>query len=118
MTDWRGSTIKAGDTIVFVNTRSFLTNFGIMIPNGNGQFEFHKSKVQPPDHCWEPREYQTKEFEGELFYTSMEIPTDGITRWMVLDDFTIKFWLSPSTIICIKGKSDSEEEYYKEFFKA
>jgi len=117
MKDWKGNDIKAGDTIVFVRTTPMFKNLGWMIPKGKGEFDFYKSEIQPPEHCWEPSEYQTKEHEGKLFYGSKEKASDGLNYWMILDDFTINFWLQPHTVICIKGVSDSEEEYYKEYFK-
>ena len=116
MKDWKGNDIKAGDTIVLVRTTPMFKNLGWMIPKGKGKFYFYKSEIQPPEHCWEPSEYQTKEHEGKIYYTSGK-SKDRYTHWMILDEFTLKFWLQTHTLICIKGVSDSEEDYYKEYFK-
>lgn len=116
MKDWKGNKIKAGDTIVFVSTKPLFEDFGWMIPKGNGVFEVLKLKDQPKEHCWEPREYKTQEKDGLLFYTPAEEPTDGIVRWFILDEFSMKFFSQPGEILCIKGVSDNEEEYYKQYF--
>lgn len=115
--DWKGNAIKAGDTIVNVGTKPLFgkTTFGLMFVGKDGEKSFHKlsESEEPPQHIWNVLgEYKVVQRADKLYYV---LKTDDITYF--LDLSMMLFGGQPDDIICIKGVSDNEQEYYAEYFK-
>ena len=92
MTDWKGNIITSGDTISIVATKD---DFG--------------------RHGWcELESLDVKEVFG---IPCMELVAIGNVK-LYLDLLIINLWLGQDQIICIKGKSDNEQEYYLKYFEA
>lgn len=112
LTDWKGNAIKPGDEIVFVRVKALFSQVGMFVPTGKrGEFE-HRHVADLPEHVWELGDtHEVVEKEGVLFY---KVETETLTYYFqVWSPFQ-----NPAVITCIKGKSDSEEMYYQELFKA
>ncbi len=108
-TDWKGNLIKAGDIVVRIGTQPLFGSqrFGLLDLK-NGGFEQIGETYHPPENIWEVGpEYLIQEIDGKLFYE----------YGRVLSSISMIYWGQDSDIICIKGVSDSEEEYYLHYFK-
>jgi hypothetical protein len=117
-TDWKGNIIKAGDEVIFVSTKPFFGESQLVIMNfKEGTCEKIGEPYVPPKHIWQPSApvliIKHPMHEDQLAY---EMDFNGTTVVAPLSMAT--FGMQDSDVICIKGKSDSEEEYYKEYFKA
>lgn len=118
ITDWKGNIIKAGDEVIFVSTKPFFgKSQSCMIDFAKGTCEDIGEPYIPPKHIWQPSApvliIKHPVREDQLAY---EMDFNGTTVVAPLSLAT--FGMQDSDVICIKGKSDSEEEYYKEYFKA
>lgn len=115
MTDWKGNIIQDRDTVVIYSTytapRSF--SFGFMDMTNGGKYE-EKTRIDYPEekYKWE-------------FIREMLIENNGQYTVELSENATMACGVSMLSIfypepyaICIKGKSDNQENYYKEYFKA
>lgn len=91
MTDWRGNFIQSGDTISIVATRDDEGRFGWCVLETVEVLELH----------------------GTPCYAVKVTPR----AYLYIDIHTLNLLLSPNDIICIKGKSDNEVEYYLKYFE-
>lgn len=108
LTDWKGNEIKSGDTLVIVKTKPLAKSAGILYKG-----QYHEIEKYP-EHIWSVSEEM--KVMGSDNYLMVQEYADGIT---VLSSLHGLIWLleGSSTIICIKGVSDNEQEYYSEYFK-
>jgi len=116
MKDWKGNTIKVGDTIVVINKEQMFAGneVGLCRMNENGEWEFESLGIDKPRHKWEIQnkiEVTPPSSECTIYTSRKEndlIPINQI-------DFCCP--IQPFQVCCIEGVSDNEEEYYLEFFK-
>lgn len=92
MTDWRGNFIQSGDTISIVATRDDEGRFGWCVLETAEVIEL----------C------------GVPCYAMKISPR----AYLYIDIHSINLFLNDTDIICIKGKSDSEQEYYLDYFNS
>ena len=91
MTDHKGNPIQIGDTISIVATRDDAGRLG-----------------------WAQLETaEVIELCGVPCYAMKISPR----AYLCIDIHSINLFLTDTDIICIKGKSDSEQEYYQEYFR-
>lgn len=109
LTDWKGNEIKVGDTIVVVSTQPIFGASFIMFHDGS---EIQITK-EPPKYTWEAGE----EYEviGSDEYPMISTNMDGHS---VMSPLSATIWMmdGSSDIICIKGVSDNEQDYYRWLF--
>ncbi|MDO6737117.1 hypothetical protein [Wenyingzhuangia sp. 2_MG-2023] len=113
LTDWKGNKITAGQTLVLVRTKPIFGEMKLML------FDFKEKMMEQigetivsPKHIWElGGEFKVWEDKrGTLFYTLKE---DDYKCHIQLSSL---FWMN-NAVVCIKGVSDNEKDYYTEFFK-
>lgn len=113
MTDWKGNEIKEGHIIVIVRTKPFFTaaRFGFLdFSNPSKGFEQVGETYKTPEYIWEPRwDMEVVSLDGKLYYKSNNT---------YVDISMLNFFKQDSDIICIKGISDNEQEYFLEHFKS
>lgn len=110
LTDWKGNRIKPGDTIIIVNTKPILGASYLNLPDG----EKVQVTEEPPGYIWDiQEEYKVI---GSEECPCIELKTNGYT---IVSSLYGAVWLvnGSSVIICIKGVSDNEQDYYIEYFK-
>lgn len=106
-TDWAGNVIQEGDTLVLVRTKPVLGIMGFFIPS-TGVHETIPD-TEPPLYIWQPVE----EFLVRPGYVVIQ-QQRGITNIMSLS--IMMELIDPRSVVCIKGKSDNETEYYLNYF--
>lgn len=75
-----------------------------------GEIHWLEPETKTSEYCWEILgEYPVTELNGTLYY---QVLMDG-QKW----NFQLPWIGQQSDIMCIKGKSDSEEQYYLQYFK-
>ena len=106
MKDWEENIIKNGDTIVEIRT-SPLFNEAQMMMLHNGKATPIGPTIKMPERLWEVvSEHLVTEINNTLY---AEREYEGKTK------FTVHFKLIEhpmNNIICIKGVSDNENDYY------
>ena len=111
--DWQGNQIVAGQTLVLVRTEPMFSAMKMMIFDFKEQTSKQVGEtIIPPKHIWELcGEFKVWEDKnGTLFYTLQE------------DDYKCHIQLSSllwmnNAVVCIKGISDKEQDYYTNYFK-
>lgn len=107
LTDWKGNIINSGDTIVLVRTKPMFGAGFMLLPTG----EYVQITEEPPEHIWQviaehkvtgayPNLITQTEEQGFKFTTTLK-----------------NFLMLADGVICIKGLSDNEQDYYTEYFK-
>lgn len=102
ITDWKGNEIKEGDSILLVSTKSS----SILVT------------TEPPKDIWVIElEYTIISDCGRLL-AAYGIRWNGFQRIFLepLDSLSPEN-LKEGVILCIKGASDNEQDYYTEYFK-
>ncbi len=115
MTDWKGNEIEPGQTVLLVSIKSQFAGsemkWGIMMPDKT--MHYITPVIMPEENKWEVRyEYQITEpgFRSafSLEENKGEIPINIIDVWIRPQ---------PHQIVCIKGISDSQEEFFRAYFE-
>lgn len=123
MTDWKGNEILEGMTIMRVSTKPLFNNirYGFSFIGENGESSWNQvgEPVHTPDHIWEIQ------FEAVVVKRKIIMP-DGnkkealfYTPYKEMNyTFEVEFidMAQPSDIVCIKGISDNEQEYFLQYF--
>lgn len=120
--DWKGSVIQEGDTVLKVRVKNMDAGMSfclIEIEVGSGKpFKQITEKIKVPERdIWEIAE--------EIFIKPMTGKDDNMVVMSFMKPYVETTLLcadmhlscNHNEILCIKGKSDSEEEYYLEKFK-
>ncbi len=110
--DWQGNQIVAGQTLVLVQTKPMFSESKMMLFDfKSGKMEQIGKTITYPKYVWEVgSEFKVWEDKnGTLFYTLQD------------EDYKIHIQLSSllwmnNSLVCIKGLSDNEEEYYTKYF--
>lgn len=115
MKDWKGNDIKAGDTIVYVRIKPFFKNPKFHLV-ADGKVVQSIDLPEPPSHVWEPGDpMEVYQLGGKLMVKT----TDGeFTLHTPLENPMRNIMKSNDHVLCIVGVSDSEEEFYQDYFKA
>ena len=114
MKDWKGNEIEEGDTIVLVSIRSHPIDSSLVLMDlgSNEPPTVLSTYKEDARYRWLIlNTYETTSHNGRLYVTFVD---DGITCNYGIE--TIDFFKDDHTIICIKGKSDNEKEYYEYYF--
>ena len=114
MKDWKGNEIQVGDTIVLVSTKSQATESSLILMDfsSNEPPQVLSTHKEESKYQWVVlSSYLITKHRGRLYLT---FDDNGITSNYGIE--TLSFFLSDSDIICIKGKSDNETEYYQHYF--
>lgn len=108
--DWKGNRIKPGDTIVIVRTKPAFDTVSITFSKRDEVLV----RECAPDHIWEIIE--ELEVIGDENYPLIHTKVNGFS---FISSAHAAVWLghSSSSIVCIKGVSDNEQDYYTEYFK-
>lgn len=105
--DWQGNPIVAGQALVLVRTEPMFSEMKMMLfdPKNKKAEQIGKTII-PLKHIWEVmNEFKVWEKNRALFYTLQD------------EDNTFHFQLSSmlwmnKDLVCIKGVSDDEKDYY------
>jgi hypothetical protein len=114
MKDWKGNDIEEGDTIVLVSTKSHPIDSSLVLMNlgSNEPPTVLSTYKEDARYRWLVlNTYKIKNIRGRLYVTFND---DGITCNYGIT--TLDFFKGDHAIICIKGKSDNETEYYQHYF--
>lgn len=114
MKDWKGNNIQIGDTIVLVSTRSHGVSSSLVLMSfcSNEPPTVLSTYKEDANYRWLILStYEIINHNGKLYYS-----------WSN-EDYTYNFDLNSielmkeeNVVICIKGKSDNEKEYYEYYF--
>lgn len=111
MRDWKGNIISDGDTVLFIRTTPVFSRMSLVIPDDNGLQTIATQESRK--YLWDVEsEIVIFDKGGALFY---ETERDGYKFVLPIEGPFNR--VSQSYVVCIKGKSDNEEEYYNNFFK-
>lgn len=117
MKDWKGNEIEEGDTIMLVSTKSAEINSSLILidfSHPEKKAEVLSTYKKKANYRWLPtHEYKIIKIGSWLYFTFME---NEITCNYGID--ILKYSLDDNTILCIKGKSDNETEYYQHYFNS
>ena len=106
VTDYLGNEIKEGDEVCFIQVidRQYFSKIGYFIPGTGESKEVDVSRPDTP--CFRKGDYyKVFLYHGCIAYT---ISTDEF----VLTEHIPPIWFNErTTVIAIKGKSDTEEQY-------
>lgn len=120
MTDWKGNVIQEGDTVLKVRVKNWDAGCSYSIIELDFSNKKYTQLTEPvkakEEHLWEICE--------EIFITPNE-ESDGTVKMSFLKPYVeTPLWCAEmhlscqhNEILCIKGKSDSQEEYYLSYFK-
>jgi len=137
MKDWKGTEVKAGDTVVIVKVRDTVRHemtMNLMIFEKDGSGSIHGRIVksapikQPPPRrfIWEVAEERRvfvmkvnagRNYDQEVQCLAYEIDHGTHRTILPLDDPFGGSERWTEHIVCIKGKSDNEQEYYQHLFR-
>lgn len=116
ITDWRGNEIKGGDTVITVATKPLFSEMHLYeLGEEKGTI---LSSAKFPEHIWEPQtEYEIISKDDwigcktTVFYNQIETTMISSIESLSAD------LLQRGVILCIKGVSDNEQDYYTEYFR-
>lgn len=107
MKDWKGNEIKIGQTIIVVEVINEDAGAIFSLVNDPTGKEY----ITGTNYCWKPR------MEVEVLdYDDLVDLDDSAWKQSPINLLSIAICKQDWEIICIKGVSDSEEEYYKHKF--
>lgn len=116
--DWKGNLIQPGDVIFPVATKPFFSGGRIVLMDFSTN-DRSKDKTlhewKALEHVWYPgQKYKVIDAgEGALRFETLNSDITVNVCW-----YFMQFGMQTDTIFCIEGKSDNEQEYYTEYFKA
>lgn len=111
LTDWKGNEIKPGHRVVQVRIKPLFGRSQLCLIN-NGKLQPLHDILDEPEYIWEPLdEYLVQGNEEYMVIFTEQGPYTLATPLSSL--FLFK---SDSIIICIKGFSDNEEDFYLNYF--
>lgn len=109
MKDWKGNIIKSEDIIIVVRVKSQFKNPKLLIPKLDGHHQY-VNLPEFPEHTWGVgEELLVNEYGGKLYVAYPKL-LSGDTYNFSFDYFN--FNEEENVILCIKGVSDSKDEYY------
>lgn len=120
MKDWKGNDIKPGDTVVHVRVKKLpITTKLVVLDFENDTINVVGTNDTPAkDYDWEVvGEREVVSLDGRMYF--QHTGTDGIVYRIdtSIGDFMADPVLAGTEILCIKGVSDNETEYYLNYFK-
>lgn len=115
MQDWKGNKIEVGQTVLIVNVKSMFSGSKsqFMIMTKKGFEKIGEETILPEGYQWTVVSENNITPPSKNVTISMgdapsEIPINQISLWLSVQ---------PWQIVCIKGISDNNEDYYNEHFK-
>lgn len=113
MKDWKGNEICQGDIAVVVNTGSIFDGaVPVMTVIKDDKEHIFKGEPLKKQYLWEPSSRYLITEPGNVFSISLNDKPSTIPINHVDSYLTTQPW----QILCIEGKSDNQDEYYREYF--
>jgi hypothetical protein len=115
MVDWKGNKIEVGQTVIIVNVKSMFggSKSQLMLMTEKGIEKICEETTLPEGYQW------TIVSENNIIEPSTNVTISMGSAPSKIPINQVELWLSVQSwqILCIKGVSDSYEDYYKEYFK-